>query len=115
MKKRYFDIARQLSKKAEYCHQLGAVIVKKGKIIGKGFNNPNKTHPKSNSEFKKIHAEFAALQSAGNCTGADIYIYRETKDGSMALSSPCKYCVILIKKAGIKNIYYTDSGYFKKL
>lgn len=113
---RFFDMARKLSKKSEYSHQLGAVVAKKNKVLGLGFNKPYKTHPRSNNRFKTTHAELDAILglSAEELTGATIYVYRETKDGSPANSKPCQYCQMLIKKAGIKKVCYTDEGKFKE-
>ena len=112
---KFFEIAKRLSKKSTYCHQLGAVIVKKNRIVGLGFNNPKKTHPRSTNLFKTVHAELAAVLSAGEeVYGADIYIYREHKSGLPANSKPCKFCQKLLEEVGIKNVHYTDEGQFKK-
>lgn len=113
---RFFDIARRLSKKSDYCHQLGAVVAKKNKIVGLGFNQPHKTHPRSNNRFKTIHAELDAILGLAkeDLEGSTIYVYREHKDGSPANSKPCQYCQMLIKQAGIKKVCYTDDGQYKE-
>ena len=36
-----------------------------------------------------------------------VYIYRELRDGTMALSAPCKSCRVALHDLGIKNICYT--------
>ena len=107
-------MARRLAKKANYTHQLGAVVVKKNRPIGFGFNEPHRTHPKSNNPFNTIHAELAATLglSYDELKGAEIYVYRELKGGKMAMSRPCKHCMLLLKLANIKKVYYTsDTGY----
>lgn len=47
--------------------------------------------------------------------GADIYVfrYRQLQDGSWVLgnSKPCMHCTSLIKKAKIKNVYYSYNNY----
>ena len=113
---RLFDIARSMSKKSKYCHQLGAVIAKKNKVMSVGFNNPYKTHPRSNNRFKTIHAELDAILGLAkeDLVGSTIYVYREHKDGSPANSKPCQYCQMLIKQAGIKKVCYTDDGKYKE-
>lgn len=115
-KNKFFDLARKLSKKSTYCHQLGAVVAKKNKVVGLGFNNPYKTHPKSNNRFKTIHAELDAILGLAkeDLVGSTIYVYREHKDGSPANSKPCQYCQMLIKQAGIKKVCYTDAGQYKE-
>lgn len=113
---KFFDMARRLSKKSDYFHQLGAVIVKKNDVLGFGYNKPHKTHPRSNNRFKTIHAELDAIigLSKDDLYGATIYVYREHANGSPANSKPCQYCQMLIKEAGIKKVCYTDNGEFKE-
>lgn len=117
MEQRHFNLARKLSFKSDYHHKMGAVIVdKKGKVEGVGFNNPKKTHPFSNNTWRTLHAEVSAILNAGeDCVGCDIYIYRELKSGEPANAKPCRFCMELIQKAGIVNVYYSDEGGFKKL
>lgn len=113
---RFFDMARKLSKKSTYCHQLGAVVVKKRKPVGFGYNQPGKTHPRSNNRFRTMHAELHAIIGLAkeDTMGATIYVYREHKDGSPANSKPCQYCQMIIKEAGIKKVCYTDDGQYKE-
>ena len=117
MNLRHFSLAKKLSMKSDYCHKIGAVIVnKRGKPEGVGFNNPKKTHPLSGNPFKTLHAELSAILNAGeDCFGCDIYIYRQLKSGQPANAKPCKFCLEMIRKVGIVNIYYTDEGDFKQL
>ena len=115
---RFFDIAARLSKKAQYCHKLGAVVVHKNRPIGFGFNKPHKSHPRSLNKYNNIHAELDSILglSYNELDGADIYIYRQTKDGKPALAKPCSSCMELLKKVGIKTICYTcNDGYKEEL
>jgi len=117
MKMKFFELAKKLSKKSEYYQKLGAVIVKKGDVIGVGFNKPKKTHPRSNTLFRTIHAELDAILNAGEelVQGCDIYIYREHRSGVPAISKPCKFCEKLLKEYGIKNIYFTNNGSYSNI
>lgn len=114
MKIKYFEIARKISKKSLYKHKIGAVLVRKNKIFGKGFNQ-TKTHPKSNNMFLMRHAEFNAVLNSklDNLHGYEIYIYRETKSrGKLASAKPCIHCFSMLKTLGISKIYYSDyEGY----
>jgi len=73
-----------------------------------------KTHPKSNASYNTLHAEVDALigldfDLTKDC---DAYIFREHKDGKLALARPCSTCMLALKKAGINTIFYTvDGGY----
>lgn len=109
--KRIFDIAMTASKKSTYFHKLGAVIVKKGKILSVGFNKPHKTHPRSNTLFKTIHAEFDAILQCDerDLKGATIYVLRNAKSG-LHMAKPCSCCMELIRRVGIKRIIYTVKG-----
>lgn len=117
MKNKYFKLAKKLSFKSDYCHQLGAVVVKKNKVLGIGFNKPHKTSPKSLHPFKTVHAELDAILDCNRkaVKGSVIYVYREFKDGTPANSKPCQYCEIMLKRAGIKKVFYTDNGQYKEI
>ena len=39
-----------------------------------------------------------------------IYIYRELRDGTLAMARPCQACLAAIKQMGIKHIHYTTDG-----
>lgn len=106
--KRYFDAAQKASKNAKYHHRLGAVIVKKNRVISIGYNKPHKTHPKSNTKFKTIHAEFDAILGCekDDLRGATIYVLRDANAG-INLARPCACCMELIKMVGIKKVIYT--------
>lgn len=116
MKPKFFGIARKLSLKSDYHHKIGAVIVKKNRIVGLGFNKPFKTNPNSNNPFKTIHAELDAILDADqdDLRGSTIYVFREYKDGTLACAKPCQHCQELIKRFEIKRVCYTDKGTFKE-
>lgn len=87
--------------------KLGAVVSKKNRIIGKGFNS-KKTHPIFGSgRFKNLHAEGHALYRAINrghdVSGCTVYVYR--RNGNLA--KPCTHCQKLLKDHGIHKVIYT--------
>lgn len=99
--------------------QVGAVIYRGSTVIGVGFNKI-KSHPKLANEdrFYSLHAEMSAIINAKqDLKGCSIYVYREFKDGNVALSKPCNLCMPSIIESGITKIYYTDdkseTGYSK--
>lgn len=103
------DLAKKMSGFGEHRqHKVGSAIVNKNRVVSLGFNK-DCTHPKSPHPWKSIHAEFNAILKANRNDLEDsiIYVYRETKNGSPALSRPCKYCMMAIKEAGIKGIFYS--------
>ncbi len=97
MREEYMKIALELAKKAEdrtYPNPMvGAVIVKKGKIVGKGY------HKKAGSD----HAEVSAIKdSEGKCKGADMYVTLEPCN-NFGKTPPCTQAII---DAGIKKVYF---------
>jgi len=118
MKIKFFELAKRVSKKSDHrSYHLGAVIVKKNRVLSIGFNR-NRTHPKSPHKFKYLHAEIDAIIGLDfkDLYGSVIYVYREDKLGRLALSKPCESCMEAIKASGIKYLCYTiDNGYKKEL
>src|SRR3990167_10713106 len=117
MKQKFFKLAEKIAELSPHLqHKLGAVIVEGNKIVSVGFNG-GKTHPKSNSYNKVLHAEEQAIllakRSLYNC---EIYVFRRTKQGNLGMSMPCKSCFRLIIKSGIKTIHYTmDKNFYIKI
>ena len=68
-------------------HKMSCVIANKNQVISIGFNK-YKTSPRSNHPYKMIHAELAAIldNKFADLNGCTLYVYRETKDGNLALA-----------------------------
>lgn len=115
MKEKFFRLAKRMSLLSPSPYKIGCAIIKKRWIISLGFNNMTKTHPKATHPFKTLHAEMHALigLSLEETKGATAYVYREYKDGSLAMSRPCDPCMLALKTAGIKRVCYTDSDGYK--
>jgi len=90
------DLAKKGGSKVYPNPLVGCVIVKDGKIIGKGWHQ----------YFGGNHAEVKALINAGeNARGADLYVTLEPCN-SYGKKPPCTLAII---KAGIKRVYYAVS------
>lgn len=127
----YFDKAKKISCLSDFKQtHIGCVAVYKKQIIGVGYNT-NKTHPiqmKYNTyrdlEWNgiqpkaKLHAEMMCLLNIKDLdidfSKVKLYIYREDKNGHIALSRPCKACMRAIKDLGIKEISYTINNRYVK-
>lgn len=111
MKDKYFQLAERVARFSEHPkYRVGAVVVKNGVIIGTGFNSM-KTHPKSTTHHKRIHAELkAVLNAEGDVSGADIYVTRLTKACDIGCSFPCASCEAMLIESGIRKVYATDEG-----
>lgn len=121
----FFNAARAVSELSDHKHKLGCVVVLGHRIVSSGHNSKTKCHKMQAlmdkemfgcESFGPLHAEVDALipliKKRVDLSRASIYIYREHKDGTTALAHPCSRCMGLIKRCGIKKIYYTtNDGY----
>jgi tRNA(Arg) A34 adenosine deaminase TadA len=108
-RERGLAIARSQSKKSKYKVQVGCVIIKSGRVIGRGFNKvkPNVDPP---AYAYSIHAEVDAVNSISSLKRLDratVYVYREHKNGTPALSKPCSKCMSTLQSAGFKKIRWS--------
>jgi deoxycytidylate deaminase len=105
--KKYLKTAIEQAKKSTYGYQLGAVVLKKNKIVGKGFNKL-KTHRmlKERYGYYSIHSECAAILDGAR--GDTLVVVRIMKSGKLSCAKPCEKCVAFAKDFGIKKIIYSD-------
>lgn len=129
-----FNLAREESFQSDYTSncssaRIGCVVSYKGTVLAKGHNS-NKTHP-AQAKFNKwryddsqerrylpskVHAEQQALAKIRfldiDFSKVVIYVYREMKNGHLAMSRPCPACRARLWSMGIRKIKYTtDNGY----
>lgn len=127
MNERYFKFAREASLHADYhglsSPRLGAVAVYKGSIVASAWNTDktstlqakyNIYRYKNDSLPPKAHCETNLIQRLRWKFGdsiqwdkVDIYLYREYKDGSLALSRPCSSCYKMLEELGVRRVFYT--------
>ena len=116
----YLSAAKTMSKLSDHKQQIGCVVVNKHRIVSSGFNSNTKCHKVQalldkqrfgEDSLGKLHSEVAALlpliRSRTDLSRATIYVYRQHKDGTLAMARPCSRCMSLIKQCGIKTIIYT--------
>jgi len=134
--KKFMRIAEAVSKTSTFrttmqhrIVHIGAVIVKKNRIISVGKNS-KKTHPiqkyydrylsyYNDVKFQHhIHAEISAIVNSNeDLYGCTMYIYRcDATEKWLKCCRPCNACYTLIKKVGIKRIVYTiNNGYAEEI
>ena len=123
---RYFNLAKSVSYTSNFPKvHIGAVIINGHDILAVACNT-KRSHPimkklnplrfTNNATQKdidhcknRIHAEIASILKCNkkDLVGASIYVYRETKDGYIAMCRPCAACMHEIVECGITDIYYT--------
>ena len=121
--KSYFKAAKVVSEMSTYKqHHLGCVAIYGHTIISSGYNS-NKTNPTQKRlnacRFKEetphtVHSEVACLlpligRKDIDFSRVSLYIYREHRNGDIALAKPCASCMALIRSLGIRHIYYTGN------
>jgi len=98
-------------------HCLTAIIKdRKGRVLSIGKNSYTKTHPLQahyselvGEPYKVyLHAELDAIIRCRDLGKADsISVFRTTRLGKPADSTPCKICRTAITAAGIKKVFHT--------
>lgn len=109
---KYLGLAVEIARNSrERGWRFGAVVVEKKRIIGLGINKLNKTTPLAKgTHTETTHAEVAAILSCKryNLKNSTLYVARINTQGIQD-AKPCKNCMKIIKKNGIKNIVWTTS------
>ena len=108
-------LAYTVAKQSPSRYRLGAVVAKRNRVLGVGFNNQGKTHPIMRKydpgEFRPggIHAEVKACQGASyrELNGAEIYVARVLRSGEPALAKPCEICQRFLRAMGVRLAYYS--------
>ena len=128
----YLKSAKECSLKSDYTGynraSIGCVAVYKGSILAKGWNT-DRTHTdqaKYNKwRFKasgnsympeKMHAEQMCISKIKyleiDFSRVRLYIYREHKNGDLAMARCCPSCIAAAKDLGIETIVYTTPDGF---
>ena len=106
----YRQEALKESFKSSYKFSLGAVIVRRGKIVGRGCNYV--CYQGGRKYLNGTHAEIAALNDtqAYERTGSTVYVARWRKSQTLGCAKPCGMCQSILRKKGIKTVWYSDYG-----
>jgi len=106
----YFIESAKLTAKRSTCpkKQVGAVLVKEGRIIAMGYNGvlPGTKHEEGIDELGITHTVHAEANLIAFCAKEGISTNGCTLYTTL---SPCIKCAELIIQSGIKNIFYIES------
>lgn len=102
----FFQAALREAKKSSYKVPMGAVIIRKNKIVGRGHNIVCST----GDVYDGIHAEISAINNvtAKYRKNGILVVGRVNKNNELAMAKPCKRCETVLKKLGIKRVWYSD-------
>lgn len=106
----YRQEALKESFRSQYKFPLGAIVVRRGKIVGRGCNYV--CYVGGRPWRNGTHAELAAMNDtqAVDREGATIYVARWRKSMTMGCAKPCATCQTILRKKGIKDVWYSDYG-----
>jgi len=100
--KNFMHLALSLSKESvshEHGQPFGAVVVKNGEVVGKGYNKVlSKLDPTAHGEVEAIRDACANLNTV-DLSGCELYTSCE----------PCSICVATIYVVGIDALYYASN------
>jgi len=120
---KYFFIARKQLFLSDHHVRMGATMVIGNKKYIVAHNHLFKTHPLIEKHYphfvQSIHAELNLLIKYNEVRlgklpkRTSVYVYREDKNGIMKLAKPCKVCEMLLRKAGVRRVFYSTENGFK--
>lgn len=109
---KYIQAAKQEANKSSLTDwRIGAVIVRGGRIIGRGHNKYSgkieKFEKLLNIELWSLHAEMnAILDCNGDVEGATLFVAGVKKNGRRVYCRPCEHCLKIIKQMPFNAVYY---------
>jgi len=101
------------SKKSDLTEwQIGAVLVKNGKIVGRGHNRNSWKSERLSKQFGfplwSLHAEMDAVLSADFGGNILFVAGRKKKNGNLIDCKPCLKCQKVLKAFGVTTVYYQN-------
>ena len=113
IKRLFFDEVYSQALKSDMNSNHGAIMIYRGKIIGKGYNTYNTYNNSNCKEKASLHAEISAINSAlkkisiNELKKCELVIIRVNKTGECINSMPCCNCKRAICNYNIKRVYYS--------
>jgi tRNA(Arg) A34 adenosine deaminase TadA len=115
----FLELAIETAKTSPSRRKIGAVLLKKSKVVATAVNLEKKTHPWQAKLAKKVglcekiylHAEVSALIKAKEDADT-IVVARVNTQNKLRMAKPCPICAFALEQAGITNIYYTTNEGF---
>lgn len=119
MRRTFIEEAITSATKSEiWAQHHGAVVIYRGKIVGRGYNKYSVENVNNVNRFS-VHAEVDAINNAlrkiskEDLKKSTLIVVRKLKSSTndkskeMGLSAPCKHCANYIRKHGIKTCFYS--------
>lgn len=118
----FLQLAIDTAKSSPSRRRVGAVLLKKNKVIATAVNLEEKSHPLQAKLAQKVglgekiylHAEISVLIKAKEDADT-IVVARVNTQNKLRMAKPCPICALALEQEGIKNIYYTTNEGFMYL
>jgi tRNA(Arg) A34 adenosine deaminase TadA len=115
----FLKLAIETAKSSPSRRRVGAVLLKKSKVVATAVNLEEKSHPLQAKLARKVglgekiylHAEISALIKCKEDADTIIVARVNTQD-KLRMAKPCPICALALEQEGIKNVYYTTNEGF---
>lgn len=116
------QLAIETAKSSPSRRRIGAVLLKKSKVIATAVNLEQKSHPLQAKLAKQVglcekiylHAEISALIKAKE-EADTIVVARVNSQNKLRMAKPCPICSLALGQENITNIWYsTNEGFMYK-
>ncbi len=118
----FLHLAVETAKSSPSRRRVGAVLIRKSKLVSTAVNLEQKSHPLQAKLAEKVglgekiylHSEIHALIKAKEDADTIIVARVNTQD-KLRMAKPCPICALALEQSGVKNIYYsTNEGFMYK-
>ena len=115
----FLQLAIDTAKSSPSKKKVGAVLLKKNKVIATAVNLEAKSHPLQAKFAKRVglgpkiylHSEIHALIKARE-EADTIIVARVNNQNKLRNAKPCPICSLALEETGVENIYYTTNDGF---
>ena len=118
----FLHLAVETAKSSPSRRRVGAVLLRKSKVVATAVNLEQKSRPLQAKLAEKVglgekiylHSEIHALIKAKEDADTIIVARVNTQD-KLRMAKPCPICALALEQGGVKNIYYsTNEGFMYK-
>ena len=117
----HYELAIDVAKSSPSRKQVGAILLRKGKVVTTATNLERKSHPLQAKFAEKVglgekiflHAEISALvKCREECDTIVVARVGGHSKNELRNAKPCKICAMALEEAGIDKVHYsTDDGF----
>lgn len=127
---KFFEAARKAAGESTFKVRVGAVGVYRGRVVASAasldkteplqkFYNRARSFNQVGLCLPKVHAEVSLVKKLTKLNipmrEVKVYVYRICKSREKGLARPCRACILALRDADIRTVYYTtDYGYAKE-